>query len=388
MKKNVLWILQPNQTTPTILEFLELLKNRVRSHAEIKFVIPEHSKEMMDAAKTLNPLPFTISSRAARQSYNAYLAKKDLLKEGSFSDGLAISDTLLLDDFAGGNARQTSVSFSGANHIRAIVLQIPTPLGSSATEEEVFHASIQWAAKHGIPALGYELLPLDTSWKLAASLPDGVITRNRSSLVRLKSQLNHRNIWQLPWYEASIFSPVSDGFNIKGAKASYHHINNLSIPFDRTILYIPHNVAMTHEYYTLLKMLQPFGEKLHLMFSTGTDQVRGGHSHKSIIETTCKTVLEKFASHSFHQANYTWELFMADCVVACSKCIYTLTASEKGIPWVVFDPGAETADEPENEIAADEGMLLSAIQKTINRHSDQRDLGNILLQMLNSQRNF
>ena len=76
---------------------------------------------------------------------------------------------------------------------------------------------------------------------------------------------------------------------------------------------------------------------------------------------------------------------MADCVVACSKCVYTLIAAEKRLPWVIFDPKSPMKDHSEKEFTESEEELLHFIEEIISRHDMQRELGNILLQIIKLQ---
>jgi len=379
MKKQIIWIIQSNQITPAIKEFLELFQYRIQNQSDLVFMVPDSSQDTIKTLGPLSPRPLKINTRTATQSYQAYTAQRSLLEGGEFTEGLSFSDVLLLDDLAGGNVQQTFIEMNDTSNIGCVLLQIPTPLGSSAAEEKIFSAVIHWASQQKIPVIGYELLPLDTCWTLAPSLPDGIVTRDADSFTRLKNQLPHDNIWQLPRYEGSIFSPAATSFNIQGAKAAYHYINHLSIPPDRTILYIPHNVAMIHEYHVLLDHLRPFGKKLHLMFTTGSDQTRGGHAHHELIETVYKNTLAEFASYSFHKTNYTWEIFMADCVLSCASCLYTMMAAEKNIPYAIFDPAIPETDVFQKTIINSKTGLLDHIEKIIQTHTHQVDLGTILL---------
>ena len=296
--KKFLWLIQSNQLNPTIHEFFKLLQTRMERHLDLSFIVPSTAPEVLDRIKDLKPTCFELGNRSTTTSYKGYQVKKEILKDTKFTQGLSIADVLLLDDLGGGDVLQTTLKIKRTADICGLTLQIPTPLGSSEAEERVFHAAILWARQNRVPVLGYELLPLDIRWTLSTSLPDGVITRFQESHDHLKKELNHKNIWQLPLYEASIFSAVSTTFNMNGVKASYHYRTTHKIPENRTLLFLPHNVAMIHEYQELLRVIAPMGKELHLMFNYGEDQIRGAHTHKEMVEIIYKNELDQFASYS------------------------------------------------------------------------------------------
>ena len=279
----MLWLIQSNQITPTICDFLQLLQTRMGELLDLSFIVPETSSDLLDRIKDLSPTYFSLSSRSATKSYQGFQAKREILNKTEFTQGLTVNDVLLLDDLGGGSVMETTLNINVQDNICGLILQIPTPLGSSESEERIFQAAVVWAKQNQIPVIGYELLPLDTRWNLAASLPDGVVTRSWESYDLLKEILNHKNIWLLPLYEASIFSSVSTSFNLKGAKSSYHYKATHGIPENRTVLFLPHNVAMIYEYQEMLRMITPLGKKIHLMFNYGQDQVRGGHTQEEMI---------------------------------------------------------------------------------------------------------
>jgi hypothetical protein len=378
MKKKIIWLIQSNQITPIIKDYLKTLQTRIEQYIELLFFVPETSSDILEKIKCLNPIVFKIKTRTANQSYQAYLSKREFLYKKEFTEGLSFADTLLADDLSGGNARQTILEISLPDNTCGIILQVPTPLGSSEMEERIFQSAILWAKQNTIPVLGYELLPLDTKWTLAPSLPDGIITRHHESFAHLKKQLDHRNIWLLPIYEASIFSSVSTSFNLNGAKACYHYRNEHSIPADRTVLYLPHNVAMIYEYHELIKILQPLGDKLHLMLSIGKDQVRGPYSQKEMIEIIYTKELKNFASYSFHDTNIPWEMMMADAIVACSACFNTQIA-EKEIPCIIFDPQLPSMTRGNKKRVSTQKNLLKCIHETMASHQDKRELADILM---------
>lgn len=382
--KTILWLIQSNQITPTIVDFMTLFKNRMKSAIDIQFIVPETSKDIMDRMKDLNPTIFKIKNRTATKSHQGYLAKRNILGESRFSSGLSLTDTLLLDDLSGGNVIQTILEIEKPENTICLMLQIPTPLGSSENEERVYHAAITWAQQQGIPSIGYELLPLDTRWTLAPSLPDGVITRYEESFDHLQNQTTQNHHWQLPLYEAGIFSSVATMFNINGAKAAYHYRSSLKIPESRTILYLPHNVAMTYEYQDLIRILSNQGETIHLMIGVGKDQVRGAHTQEEIIKIVYKKELEKYASFSFHNMDSPWEMLLADSLVCCSSCFHSIIAQEKNIPSIIFDPFLPPTTNGFKQRVNQKDQLLGAVEAVITKKSKKFELATILMQIARS----
>ncbi len=378
MKKKIFWLIQSNQVTPIIVDFLQTLQKRIENFIDLIFVVPESSRNISESIKSLEPVFFNIVNQTATNSYQVYLAKSAALENRCFSEGLSFSDTLLLDDLGGGNTMRTNMDLSLPKNLCSIILQIPTPLGSSAMEEKIFQSTILLGRQNNIPVIGYELLPLDSRWTLAASLPDGIITRQPESCNFLKMQLDHTNIWMLPNYEASIFSSTATSFNLNGAKACYHYRNEYKIPTSRTVLYIPHNVAMLYEYRQIIKILKPLGSQLHLMFSIGEDQVRGVYSHREMVETIYADDLKSFASLSFHNMNTPWEMMMADAVVAGSACFNTEVA-QKEIPCIIYDPTLPPIERGFKKRVAKEEKLLKAIQSAIKSHTYKNEIADILM---------
>ncbi|MBA3010712.1 MAG: hypothetical protein KKF12_14325 [Proteobacteria bacterium] len=379
--KKILWLIQSNQITPTIHDFLKLFQTRMERLVDLSFIVPETSSDILERITALEPSCFKLKNRSVAKSYQGYLAKKACLNDVAFTQGLTISDVLLLDDLGGGNVIQTGLDIKKTDNTCGLILQIPTPLGSSEAEERVFHAAIVWARQNRVPVIGYELLPLDTRWTLSTSLPDGVITRYSESYDHLKQTLSHKNIWQLPLYEASIFSSVSATFNLNGVKASYHYRTTHTIPEGRTILFLPHNVAMLYEYQELLRILAPMGKKLHLMFNYGEDQVRGAHTQKEMIEIIYKNELAQFASYSFHNMDSPWEMLTADSLVACSACFQGSIAQEKNIPSIIFDPMLPAMVNGFKQRINTVKRLQAAIKEVIALKTKKTELGTIFMQL-------
>ncbi|MBU2431213.1 MAG: hypothetical protein KKH99_11035, partial [Proteobacteria bacterium] len=65
MKKKVLWLIQSNQTTPVIIDFLQTMKVRTAQVLELIFIVPETASDLIEKAKSLNPVPFKIQTRTA-----------------------------------------------------------------------------------------------------------------------------------------------------------------------------------------------------------------------------------------------------------------------------------------------------------------------------------
>ncbi len=378
MKPKIFWVIQSNQITPIISEFLGILQKRIQNILDLVFLVPETSSDVFEKIRHLNPVPFKTRTRAASSSQSIYLSRREALADRRFTQGLSFADTLILDDLGGGNARETFMEMDPPPGSGGLVVQIPTPLGSSEMEETIFHAAVLWAGHHRIPTIGYELLPLDTRWTLAPSLTDGIVTRRPESRTHLQEQLGHRNIWTLPACEAAVFSSLSTSFTLQGVRAAYHYRNHHSLPAERTILYLPHNVAMIHEYHELLRILAPLGDRIHLMFAVGKDQSRGACSHPEMIALIYHHTLDAFASHSFHDADHLWEMMGADAVVACSACFSTEVA-EKEIPCIIFDPRVPPMTRGLKKRVADRDELVQEVQAQILEHAYKIEWADILV---------
>lgn len=386
MKKRpkLLWLIQSNQITPSICSFLKVLQTRMEHLLDLTFIIPETSKEIEDKLKAVNPAIAHLTTRTAISSPAAYRAKKEILGHEGFSEGLTYSDVLLIDDFGAGNVIQTTIDLSDHEASCGIIIQIPTPLGSSETEERVFHAAILWAQQQRIPIIGYELLPLDTRWMIAPSLVDGVITRTKESYDHLRGLLPPERVWLLPAYEGSLFSSMATEFNLNGVKSAYHNRSQLKIPEHRPVIYLPHNVAMTHEYGQLLDLMLPLAKDLHLMFSEGKDQARGAYTHQKTIELVYRRQLSHFASYSFHDLNATWEMMLADVAVACSPCFQTMIAQDKSIPSLIYDPFLPPAEIGFKTRVNSRDGLLAALDEMIQAKACKTEFGTLFMQLAGS----
>jgi hypothetical protein len=383
----IAWILQPNQVTPLIIDFLDLIRLRLKQVVDICFLVPDHHPDILKNTEKLNPLPFQTAVASKENSLEGFRLKRDLLGDAPFSDGLLFWRTLLLDDLGSGNLLRTHVHLPPDKNFAAIFFQIPTPLGSSEMEERIFYALLLHSRQHHIPAIGYELLPLDTRWTLIPSMLDGIITLTKDSydcLTHPRAALKNR-IWLLPEHESRYFSPTASHFWRNALGCAYHHQNTLKLPPERTVLYIPHNVAMNHEYRDLVSHLLPFAGRLHLMFSVGKDQVRGLYSHQEIIELISRDTLDQFASYSFHDMNAPYEMTMADAVVACSACYITGISTLNCIPTIIFDETIPPGSRGFKKTICIPSDLHDEIRAIIDNHEKITELGRIILEVLHAR---
>lgn len=95
-KKKILWLLQSNQFTPIMYEFFCLLQTRMEKLIDLQFVVPETSADILEKITKLTPESCKIATRSATMSYNGFQAKRDILRDAAFTNGLAVSDVLLL----------------------------------------------------------------------------------------------------------------------------------------------------------------------------------------------------------------------------------------------------------------------------------------------------
>ena len=171
---------------------------------------------------------------------------------------------------------------------------------------------------------------------------------------------------------------------MNGVKASYHYRTTHKIPENRTLLFLPHNVAMIHEYQELLRVIAPMGKELHLMFNYGEDQIRGAHTHKEMVEIIYKNELDQFASYSFHNMDSPWEMLMADSLVAASACFQTNIAQEKNIPTIIFDPMLPPMTHGFKQRVNSPEQLQKIIGEVIALKANKTELGTIFMQLAGS----
>ena len=379
-KPVVYWVLQDNQTTSNLIDFFELIQTRVKKFLTLKFLVPETSTATRQKVSKLNPVVFGVAYGKSPNSYEGYCLKKEQLGDHGFSDGLKFRQALLLDDLGGGNLLQTRLNLPKEKNVAGIVVQIPTPLGSTTQEEKIFYAWVHVAKTNHIPVIGYELLSLASRWTLAPSLMDGLITTQKASWDYLNSpeaDLDTK-IWRIPRFEGCFFSPATHPSWRKGMGL---RDRSHDIPQRKTILYIAHNVAMTYEYKNLLAHLAPMGDNLHLMFSCGKDQVRGTHTHQQTIETLCRNELKNF-SFSFHDMNQPTQITMADALVCCADCYSAAASSAIGIPTIIYDTMVPETRQGYKIWIQTPKALTRQVQQIISRHKEETGLSYILIDII------
>ena len=384
-KPTILWVLQNNQVSPIIIEFLKLLKKGI-GKINIQFIAPANDSEVLEMIKPLNPITFQAGRQLLPASMETFQKKRDLIPDAKFTEGLEIWKALILDDLGGGIRSQTTIALPHLPNIHGIILQIPTPLGSSTPEELIFYEWVKLAHDNNVFISGYELLPLYTRWTLVPSILDGIITTNELSfnyLTDIKQNIKGK-IWKLPRYEGKVFSPGTSALWQNGLQSPYHYRAKHNIPKDKTIFFIPHNVAMTYEYRRLIEEMLPFANDIHLMFCIGDDQVRGTHSHEQIIETISSKALEQFCSHSFHSLSAPWEMVMADAVLAVTLCYSTTVAEANGIPCIVIDNMVPETSSGNITVVNSWNNFRNILKPMINHSKKTNDFTEIIYEMINS----
>ncbi|MCD4722121.1 MAG: hypothetical protein K8S13_20000, partial [Desulfobacula sp.] len=248
-KPTILWVLQDNQVSPIIVDFLKLLKTGI-DKIHIQLIAPERDEQILKMIQPLDPLTFKATRGNVPPSVENFQRKKDLIHDIEFSDGLEIWKALLLDDLGAGVMSEAALHLPRLSNIFGIILQIPTPLGSSTPEEVIFYEWVKLAHDNNIFIAGYELLPLYTRWTMIPSMLDGIITTNEQSFDYLsaKKQSIKGKVWKLPLYEGKVFSPGTSILWHNGIEVPYHYRAKHNIPKDKTILFIAHNVATSYEY--------------------------------------------------------------------------------------------------------------------------------------------
>lgn len=385
-KPSIVWVIQDNQISPIILDFLQLLKKGL-GKIDIHFLVPEGDDDALKMLAPLDPLVFKYTRRISERSYENFCHKRDAIHEGQFPEGLKYWQTLVLDDLGEGLIMEHLLEIPPLTNVRAIFMQIPTPLGSATKEEFVASAWIRLAYKNNVFIAGYELLPLYTRWTLIPSILDGVITTNELSYQHLTdpAQKISGKIWKLPPNEGKVFSPGTSVLWRNGLEAPYHYRVKFGIPRNNLILYIAHNVAMSYEFKKLIESIKSFGKQIHLMFSIGKDQIRGTHTHEEIIRTICGEHLKEFGSYSFHDLNSPWEMTMADAVLACSHCYCTNVAESNGIQCLVLDEAVPEIEKGYIKIVNTYSQMNDEIAKLIDLKLKTTDITNIIFDIINNE---
>lgn len=381
-KPTILWILQDNQVSPIIVDFLKLLKEGI-GKINVQVLVPARDTKIHDIVKPLNPAMFEASRTMHPSAVENFERKRDQISEVKFTHGLEAWKALVMDDMGAGILADASLHLPHLTRVVGIILQIPTPLGSAAQEEIIFYEWVRLAQDNNIFVAGYELLPLYTRWTMLPAMLDGVITTNKLSY----NYLSHpdRNIkgkvWRLPAHEGKVFSPGIGSLWHNGLEAPYRIRMEHNIPKEKTIIYITHNVATSYEYRRLLEEISSSGEHIHLMFSYGKDQTRGTHSHKQVISTISGKTLDKFYSHSFHDLSRPWEMVMADAVLSVSHCYSTMVAATNGIPSIIMDPTVPQTVEGNLTFVSTHEQLKEKIKAIVENHAGITDITNIIYQI-------
>ena len=366
-RPTIYWILQENQLTDNILHFLKFFAPRL-DHINLQFLIPSMWKNTLEQASGLNPIPFD-GVLHGFESYEWYDRKRNSIKDVKFKEGLEAWRVLVLDDVGGGRANPVIPKLPDNPNLQFLILQPPTPLGSTENEERFFYACVHWAHQKRIRVIGYELLPFDTKWTLIPSLLDGIITTNPRSFDWLTSKRANvkTKVWQLPRHQAHMFSSLSSIFWRNALPLPNHYAQKNKISPSSMVLYIPHNVAMTYEYKRLIKALADTGKDIHLMISIGKDQGRGTHTHQEIVETLNREELKQISSYAFHDLNRAIDMGAADAIVSHASCYATLLGQDHHIPSIVVDPDVAPQTWGNTQIISDYSQLancLDAIEAT------------------------
>ena len=248
-KPTVIWVLQNNQISPIILDFLRLLKKGL-GKINVQFLVPKGDTEAVKLTRPLHSMTFNSSRRVSERSFENFSRKRDLIHDAQFPDGLKYWQTLILDDLGEGLIMETVLGLPPLTNVKGIIIQIPTPLGSATKEEFIFNAWIRIAHENKVFIAGYELLPLYTRWTMIPSMLDGIITTNELSYDFLsdpKQKINGK-IWKLPLNEGKVFSPGTSVLWRNGLEAPYHYRIKHKIPIQNIVLYFQLSIALCHSH--------------------------------------------------------------------------------------------------------------------------------------------
>lgn len=382
IKPTILWVLQDNQVSPMIVDFLKILKEGI-GKINVQVVVPKQDTKITELVKPLDPKIFQATRTAFSSTVEAFQNKRDLISDLEFTEGLEVWKALVMDDLGAGVKTEASLHLPHLPDVVGIILQIPTPLGSAAPEEIIFYEWIKLAQDHNLFIAGYELLPLYTRWTLLPAMLDGIITTSELTydyLTDNRSDIKGK-VWKLPRNESKVFSPGVNSLWHNGLRSPYQNRMEYNIPKDKTILYIAHNVATSYEYRRLLEEISVFGKDIHLMFSYGKDQIRGTHSHKEVISTISHGTLELFHSHSFHDLSQPWEMTIADAALAVSHCYSILVAENSGIPCIIMDPMVPEAIAGNLTIVNSHEKIKNHVANIIEKHKKITDITEIIYQI-------
>ncbi|MFH2091053.1 MAG: hypothetical protein ABIJ31_01680 [Pseudomonadota bacterium] len=382
IKPTILWVLQDNQVSPIIVDFLNLLRKGI-GKINVQVVVPMQDTKITQLVKPLDPKTFQATRTVFPTAVENFHKKKEQLASLEFTSGLEIWKALVMDDLGAGVKAEAKLHLPHLPDVVGIVLQIPTPLGSASPEEVIFYEWIKLAHDNNIFIAGYELLPLYTRWTLLPAMLDGIITTSELAFDYLTNQnLNIKGkVWKLPRNEGKVFSPGVNSLWHNGLESPYLNRQKYNIPKDKTILYIAHNVATSYEYRRLLEEISLFGKDIHLMFSYGKDQIRGTHSHKEVISTISHDTLDLFYSHSFHDLSQPWEMTIADAALAVSHCYSIMVAENSGIPCIIMDPMVPEATAGNLAIVNSHEQVKTHVAKLIENHQKLTDITEIIYQI-------
>ncbi len=385
-KPTIVWVIQDNQISPIILDYFKLLRKGL-GKVNIEFLVPLNDDEALELTKPLDRKVFTALRNISKRSAENFNHKRNLIHDAQFPEGLKVWRTLILDDLGEGLIAETALELPKVEHVKGIIIQIPTPLGSSTKEEMVFNAWVRVAHQNNVPITGYEMLPLYSRWSMIPSMLDGIITNCELSFDYLSSvKLGIKGkIWKLPRYEGKVFTPGTSVLWRNGLKSPYHYRERYKIPSDKAIVYVAHNVAMSYEYRCLLEAIGDAAENIHIMFCIGKDQMRGTHSHEEIVKTTCHSVLDRFFSYSFHDLNAPWEMIGADAVLACSNCYSSTVAEANGIPCIILDEAVPPAQSGYLQIVNNNAEFKVALADILSAKAKTTDITHIIFEMINNQ---
>jgi hypothetical protein len=363
----IYWILLENQVTPYMVDFLKLTRERL-TDVSLEFKVLAGDKGAAGTAASLHPSPFKIGFRTDLTPQNL-IRKRDDLGSTALSEGLPLWRVLLIDDLGGGAIVEPGSDLVVDDAVQCIVIQIPSPVGSTANLERLFQALCVLAHKKKIPIIGVEFFPLNVPWMLAPSLVDGIITLRESSYDHLMKGLSReaQDIWLLPRHEASLLFRDSH-----------------KIPDERNVFYIPHTVPLIHEYKTILEGLAGVAGNSHLMFSVGEDQARGTYTHREIVEKVYADELARFESYSFHDINALVEITMADAVIAACANGTTAFSITYGIPTLIMDEDLEPACYGTEWLVNSREGMETAVKRIMACHRKTRGLAHILSDVLST----
>ncbi len=384
-KKNakpvVYWVLMEDQVSNFMVDFLKYIKRTVTS-VSVEFLVLSSDAKTRQIASPLSPSVFDLRLIKEEPSLENFMKKRDALGDLRYTDGLEVWRALLLDDLGGSTVVKPILKIPEKRKINGIIIQIPSPVGSTPIVERTFQAFSMYGRKNHIPVLGLEFFPLNMPWTLAPMLTDGIIAIRESSYDHLsetmKNKTNGEDIWLLPRYQSSLLFVDCSPYWRNALDAIYNSHNSYGISPEKTVLYIPHNVAMIHEYHVLLKNIARLEADLHLMFAIGFDQARGTYTHREIVEEVYEEELKNINSYSFHDLNNVVEIAMADAVVSLCASGSTSFASTYGIPSIIVDDRTTTGSFGMENYVATFGEMDEAVRKIVRKHKKIKPLEDIL----------